>query len=236
MRRPFLDLPPHLLSRCSPGTPSSPMDVMHCRNLASQPVQAPGPGPHFPCIDGTQSTPGQPPPVFSPAHQLQTWLNSGSHMNTHLPGQCREPRRSPTRLLCPVWLLGNREQSWVRISRDGVSVPHTFVSSPAAAERASGGGAGVRHSAFLPAAQRAAWEVQGGCPVSQPEPIPSAPSEPASPPVFLPLSFPPALRKVTQSSCRWPCPSCSLSPLLPVEQALHSSILPRYVLEPLVAL
>lgn len=209
---------------------------MRCRNLASWLAPAPGPSPLFPCIDGTQCTAGQPPPFFSPAHHLQTWLNSGSHMNTHLPGQCRQRRRPPTRFLCPVWLLGNREQSWVRISRDGVSVPHTFVSSPAAAERASGGGAGVRHSAFLPAAQRAAREVQGGCPVSQPEPIPAAPSEPASPLVFLALSFPPALRKVTQSSCRWPCPSCPLSPLLPVEQALPSSIPPRYVLQPLVAL
>lgn len=208
---------------------------MRCRNLASRLAPAPGPSPLFPCIGGTQCTPGQPPPSFSPSHHLQTWLNSGSHMNTHLPGQCRQPRRPPAQLLCSVWLLGNREQSWVRIGGDGVSVPHTFVSSPAAVERALGGGAGVRHSAFLPAAQRAAWEVQGGCPVSQPEPIPAASSEPASPPVFLALSFPPALRKVTQS-CRWPCPFCTLSHLLPVQQALHFSILPQYVLEPVVAL
>ena len=208
---------------------------MRCRNLASRLAPAPGPSPLFPCIGGTQCTPGQPPHSFSPSHHLQTWLNSGSHMNTHLPGQCRQPRRPPAQLLCSVWLLGNREQSWVRIGRDGVSVPHTFVSSPAAVERALGGGAGVRHSAFLPAAQRAAWEVQGGCPVSQPEPIPAASSEPASPPVFLALSFPPALRKVTQS-CRWPCPFCTLSHLLPVQQALHFSILPQYVLEPVVAL
>ena len=208
---------------------------MRCRNLASRLAPAPGPSPLFPCIGGTQCTPGQPPPSFSPSHHLQTWLNSGSHMNTHLPGQCRQPRRPPAQLLCSVWLLGNREQSWVRISGDGVSVPHTFVSSPAAVERASGGGAGVKQSAFLPAAQRAAWEVQGGCPVSQPEPIPAASSEPASPPVFLALSFHPALRKVTQS-CRWPCPFCTLSHLLPVQQTLHFSILPQYVLEPVVAL
>lgn len=66
----------------------------------------------------------------------------------------------------------------------------------------------------------------------------AASSAPASPPAkaSLPPSLPPALRKVTQPSCRWPSPFCSLSSLLPADQALSPSVLPQYVCKPLVTL
>ena len=126
---------------------------------------------------------------------------------------------------CHMWPLSHWNQSLVQISRGGVSVPHSFVSSPAAAERASGGGASVIHSTFLPASQRAAWEIQWGCPLSLPERS-CLPSAPASPPARASLPLPSSLRKVAQSSCRWPFLPAHSHSFSPAEQEIHPSVLP----------
>jgi hypothetical protein len=63
---------------------------------------------------------------------------------------------------CHMWPLSNRNRSLGQVNRDSASVSH----SPAAAERVLGGGASVMYSTFLPASQRAAWEIQWGCPLT----------------------------------------------------------------------
>lgn len=134
-----------------------------------------------------------------------------------------------------MWPLSNGSQSLVQISRDSVSVPHTFVSSPVAAERASGGGASVTHSAFLPASQRAAWETRWGCPLSLPAPIRSAaPSAPASPSCrSLPPSLPPSERLLSPPA-GGSVPPLQAHAFFPAEQAVHPSVLCCYAHGPLV--
>lgn len=105
-------------------------------------------------------------------------------------GSARDSVRGPRPGFCHMWPLSNRNLTLVQMSRDAVSVPHAFVSSSAAAERASGGGASVIHSTFLPASPRAAWEIQWGCPLLLPEPILLLPLSPPPEPASLPHSLP----------------------------------------------
>lgn len=98
---PFLDLPPCLPARGGPSSPTSPVDVDALQKPGHRPCSSSQPLPLFPSIDGTPSTPRQPPPAFSPAHHLQALLvTSGSDTNSHLPGKCRQPRAPPPQLLC----------------------------------------------------------------------------------------------------------------------------------------
>ena len=117
---PFLDLPPCLPARGSPSSPASPVDVEALQKPGHRACPSSQPLPLFPSIDDTPSTPGKPPPAFSPAHHLQALLfTSGSDTGSHLPGKCRQPRgRPPPASLSYVASqlleleLGTNQQRW----------------------------------------------------------------------------------------------------------------------------
>lgn len=87
------------------------------------------------------------------------------------------------------------------------------------------------HSTFLPASQRAAWEVQWGCPL----PLPDRSCCSLCPDLLL-LPEPASLPRSLGPPAGGPAPPVRSHAFFPAEPAVHPSVLPSYTHWPLVLL
>lgn len=141
------------------SSPTSHVNTSYCPS--SRPLTL---SPFLP--DYAKSTSEPPLPTPFSVHCCQALIfTSGLEVrgtNNCLPGKCRQQCGAPALafVMHGFSVMRTRVRSELV---ETVSLSHAFMSSPAAAERALGGGAGVIHSAFLHAFQRAAWEIEWGC-------------------------------------------------------------------------
>lgn len=174
---PLLELPLHLPARSGPNAASdSPTSYIHQHSAEAYPkgLLQPQPIPlFFPSFFPycTKVHPRQPPPTFSSAHRLQALLSTpGSHTDSCLPGKCRQQCGPPalasvTRGLSATGTrVGYKSAEMVSLS--------LMLCVQSSSCRESLWRWGQCNTLNLPACiQRAAWEIEWGCPLSLPEPI-----------------------------------------------------------------